>query len=244
MQFSIVQPYYNHTITWPLHVEQWKNLNPKQAEIVIVDDNSDEGKEPDITLLKDLDVSVRVFRILDDIPWNVTGARNLGAKYARNKHLILADFDYIVSRELIANLQTLDYSDQKVLYWPLQRKYAAKKKRYKFARPHCNSFIINREMFNTMGGYDEDFAGGWGFEDSHFHEVLGSRHGLQNVTLDHEGYFIWKEAAEHHPGTVKYGRLNSGRNHRLYKHKFVQPVHFRSPNILRFQYRLVYDNKL
>lgn len=251
MKFSIIHPYFENKHTLPHHVKEWAKIPPDQAEVIIVDDHSDPSAAPDTKMFKELQLRVRVFRVSSNILWNVSGARNLGAHFSKNPQLILADFDYVVSEKLISHLQTLDYSDPKTVYWPLQRKVATKTKKdgrvmttAKYIKPHCNSFVINRETFWSMGGYDEDFAGGWGFEDSHFHYVLGPRHGINNVTLDKNGYFIWMEAKEHHPGTLSVGRVNDDRNARLHWYKLTHPEYYRSKYILRFKRKLVYDNGL
>lgn len=242
IKFSIVHPYFENNATLPLHVEQWSKIPKNQVELVIVDDHSGPNKGPDVSLLKDLQFPIKVFRVKNDILWNVTGARNLGAYYARGEQLIMSDFDLVVGAELISKLKTLDYTDNKVVYWPVMRKPDTEKTKNRFAKPHCNSFVINRDVFWRMGGYDEDFAGGWGYEDSHFHNILGKLFGLKNVILDNSGYFIWLDSAAHHPGTITIGRKGHKKNETLYYYKAKQTKDFRSDPTLRFEYELIYDN--
>jgi hypothetical protein len=243
VKFSIIHPYFENTVTLPYHVSEWSRIPADQAEVIIVDDHSEVGKGPNIELLKSLKLPVRVFRVRSDILWNVTGARNIGAKHATNEKLILADFDYVVGAELIQHLQTLDYSDWNVVYWPMTRKPDTLKTLNRFHEAHCNSFVIDRLKFWEMGGYDEDFAGGWGFEDSHFHHTLGPRAGIRNVKLDVNAYFVWLDAGVHHPGTISVGRVNSDRNELLNLYKLKHPDDYRSKSVLRCNYELVYDSQ-
>lgn len=242
MKFSVIHPYFENVATLPKHVEEWAKLSSADVEVIIVDDHSANDKKPDTALLSKLDLHVRVYRVRSDILWNVTGARNLGAHMAKNPQLIMADFDFVVNPVLMSKLQSLDYSDRKNVYWPMTRKPDTNKTQNRFSSPHCNSFVINKDTFWEMGGYDEDFAGGWGYEDSHFHDTLGPRHGIKNVTLGTDGYLIWLDRAADHPGTIAVGRLNHDRNELLNIYKRKHPEDYRSKYIFRFKHELVYEH--
>jgi hypothetical protein len=53
----------------------------------------------------------------------------------------------------------------------------------KYGNPHCNSFLMCKETFWKAGGYDEDFSGCWGNQDSMFHKVSCAPLGLTRVVL-------------------------------------------------------------
>jgi glycosyltransferase involved in cell wall biosynthesis len=132
------------------------------TEFVVVDD----GSQPPLQALpapsgSSDGLALTLARIQQDIPWNMPGARNLGALLARGRWLLFHDLDHFLPA---ASLQLL-----------LQHQSALEGGTlYRFARmedgeainSHINSFLCARDAFWRAGGYDEDFAGHYGHEDA------------------------------------------------------------------------------
>ena len=124
-------------------------LNEKHPEcrVVIVDDCSQ-------TPLKSL-VGVDVYRIDDDINWNQPGARNLGFQES-DGWVICADIDHLVTRENIDAILRMKKEKGTIYYLGREDTIA------------WNLYLIHKDDFEKIGGYDEDFCGHYGYDDTLF----------------------------------------------------------------------------
>lgn len=133
-------------------------LKPR-IELILVDDHSplriDPPSKPGL--------KARLFRIDEDIAWNQPGARNLGAVHARADRLLMHDMGQHAPSNTLRRLLSMRPPGQRI---------------YKFRRveegtgralpPHANSLFLSRTRFLQWFGYDEQFAGHYGREDSTF----------------------------------------------------------------------------
>lgn len=132
----------------------------EQLKVIIVDDCGDPPQEvPDMSY--PAMIEVEVYRIEKDIPWNQMGARNLGMKQASGWCLML-DPDMVFSadnmRRVLAAVEKLNRGEAV--------QYAVKAKEWrepKVVSP--NTWVIHRDDFWAIGGYDEDFSGNKGWSD-------------------------------------------------------------------------------
>jgi hypothetical protein len=129
-----------------------------RTQFVVVDD----GSPAAVAVPADIGLNVLVLRISEDIPWNQSGARNLGMMYARSDRVILTDLDHELSEETF----------QHVLRMRPPRRTIYKMRRVDAdGRPlkaHPNTFVLSRARFLRLYGYDEDFCGHYGFDDAMF----------------------------------------------------------------------------
>ena len=146
-------------------------------EFIVIDD----GSPVDVDLSR-YDLNLRHAKILDDIPWNQGGARNLGATLGSGPWLLLSDIDicfpektlrYLVTREII------EYRFFKFWRWDSTLE--------KFRKPHSNVFFMPRGTFFKYWGYDEEYAGGHGGEDYRFVKFLKSQ-GVVQLKLPKQYY--------------------------------------------------------
>jgi hypothetical protein len=115
---------------------------------VIVDDCS---KEP----LGPLE-GIKVVRVTDDIKWNQPGARNLGF-HISDGWILCADIDHLVTKENMEQLENTNLKRGCIYY---------------LGREDTNSvniYVIHKDDFEKIGGYDEDFCGNYGYDDIHFY---------------------------------------------------------------------------
>lgn len=178
----------------------------EQVELVVVDD----GSPVPLQLPADaLPAGGRVVlgRIQQDIAWNMPGARNLGAMLAGGRFLLFHDIDHFLPA---ASLSLLLGNAASLAADTLYRFH-----RLENGQPinsHVNSFLCARDGFLRIGGYDEDFAGHYGHEDSFFLNTWTARNGpmvmLNNVWLDAQPRF----------STTGLDR-DTTRNTALYQHK-------------------------
>jgi len=137
---------------------------PDDVEIIIVDDNSDPPLEGE---------GIKLIRTNSRLAWTQDLGRNVGARHARGKCLLMTDIDHILSKEAImasrvfagARLQfpryygvlledgTLtDDLDTLIEYgFPVRRL----KRRGLYASFHGNTWAMPRAVFEELGGYTE-----------------------------------------------------------------------------------------
>ncbi len=206
---SIVINAYNAQAALERQLANWLDYAPESLaaiEFVVVDDGSAMPLAIDPAALP-LGTRLLLARIEQDIAWNMPGARNLGALLAQGRFLLFHDVDHFLPQGALARLlHNADALRGDTLY--------------RFARieagapidSHINSFLCSRDGFLRSGGYDEDFAGHYGHEDSFFLNgwaaCIGPMVMLNNVWLDAQPRYST-------PGLSR----DTGRNSALFRQK-------------------------
>ena len=148
---------------------------PENIKVIVVDDCSKEE-------IKEWPERVDVYRILDDIPWNRGGARNLGTLQAKTDWIVHIDIDHILPVESAIFLSNF-MPDKDCWYrFPRFRVGPADETRRKdkipddctFGKihPHIDSYLVTKDNYWKAGGYDESYSGCLG-GGSPFLEQLG-----------------------------------------------------------------------
>jgi predicted glycosyltransferase involved in capsule biosynthesis len=160
-----------------LHLE--RTLIP-ECELILIDD----GSVPPLRAVWD---SVRkmfagtLHCTYDRRPWTQPKARNIGATIAESDKLLFFDIDHILTGDLLH--ACLAYTGDK-LHWVRRpgildesgniltetrtlREYGMTDDS---PSVHMNSFMIRRDLFRRLGGYDERFCGKYGGDDVDFHD--------------------------------------------------------------------------
>lgn len=96
---------------------------------------------------------VDVYRVDDDIAWNAGGATNLGFQEAEG-WVVYADIDHLITRENVEEI--LQIRKERGTMYLLGRK---------FEREALACYLIHKDDFEMVGGYDEDFSGHYGYID-------------------------------------------------------------------------------
>lgn len=146
---TIVVPYYNQPGMLAAQARAWRDY-PAGVEVIVVDDGS--------AVLAAAD-GCAIYRIDEDIPWHQDGARNLGAHVATGEWVLLLDIDHVLSgAELRRLLGLLPRLPGGVAYRP-RRRLVATGRALGRAR---NIWLMRREDFWRVGGYDERLCGAYG----------------------------------------------------------------------------------
>lgn len=157
---TLIVPYYQNAKFLETQAAVWRTY-PKGVSIVVVDDGSPEPAR----IPSGLDAVVRLFRIEQDVPWNWLAARNIGAHHAADGWLLLTDMDHVVPVETMCAVLHGQH-DPKVVYGFLRREHTGAE-----IPPHSASFLMTRQMFWTIGGYDEALSGHYGTDGIYRKEI-------------------------------------------------------------------------
>ena len=226
-QLALLTHVYNAATAVARQVDSWRVLPEDilaQIEILIADDYSD------IPLsIEKGHLPIRLFRITTDIPWNMAGAKNLLRTQATAPWLLFFDVDNHLPPEQMALLtHALDRLDPANLYM-FQRSMEGG-----LVDPHINTFLVHRSIVDSVGGFDEDFCGHYGYEDVYFHHLLMQRK-IDKVLLNDICYIQAINAA-----TLDLSR-DMSRNGQLIQDKSVQGLGT-SASQIRFEWHEIGDD--
>lgn len=185
-----------------------------ECELILIDD----GSEPSLREVCESVAKGYDFRLNfthDERPWTQPKGRNLGASVARGDKLLFFDIDHILTENIVQTC--LSYPGDK-LHWV--RKPAVLDEGGEIVTSedalkahgltnasssvHVNSFMIRKELFDLLGGYDEKFCGAYGGDDVDFNsryarlceldiakpdEVKGEGYAYPEPASDQKGLF-------------------------------------------------------
>jgi len=175
-KITICLSYYNQKKELLLkHINEWKQYPQKNKfSFFIIDDCS---KIPVEKILRDielLDLDIHIYRIEEDLYYNIAGVRNLGAKECKTEWMMIMDMDTLLPKELSNKL--LDLTKGKGI--PLKERIKISKNKksvvYKFGVINKNKVshpavcLIKTEDYWKIGGCEEDLVGNYGKTDTIF----------------------------------------------------------------------------
>ncbi len=166
---SVIITAFNTPEITAIHIREAMRSTLVPDEIIVVNDHGDVVLKD---MLKKLDINTRLVYayVQDDIPWNYTGARNLGVWLSRGDILISEDSDNIPARtlyeDMLKRLNSEPYVDMvKAGRRPIATMEDALNKPFeewvsiKDRAAHDDSYMIRREKYLLVRGYDERMAG-------------------------------------------------------------------------------------
>ncbi len=218
---SIGLTYYNQPEMLRRQISTLNSWLPKLRQatrIVIVDDGSRQFPADKVLagqLASDF-LSVDLFWITQDKPWNQDGARNLVMSRVESDWTLITDLDHLIEPDQAMILHDL-CPKRGVFYVPARRKVDGS-----YKKPHPNSYFIHPKDYWMVGGYDEDFCGWYG-SDSLFRRQLNAR--LAEKRLDCFSLTLVEENEIPDAKSSGYGRKGSDlciKKHPLLKEKQAQ----------------------
>jgi glycosyltransferase involved in cell wall biosynthesis len=174
MKLTLIMPYYNNARMLAYHYEKWAGFSTETKmmfDVVIVDDGSQIIQAVNVPRPEGLP-RIRIYRIKEDKDWNWCGARNLGAKVADGEWLLLTDMDHLVPEGTVRGVCAKADPTKAYKFTRLclpDMKYMVDENGV--PKPHANTWCMTQKLFWTIGGYDEFFAGHYGFDADYLKRV-------------------------------------------------------------------------
>lgn len=163
---ALVYAYYENGGMLDHQMSEWASYAPevqKHFHAIIVDDGS--PTDPAAGHVQDVGFPIELFRVKQNIPWNSVGAKNLAMKHAPESFCLVSDIDHVLrpgeARKLVNMDLKRDHFYLPTRFWDDGRP----------VRVHANTFLLHRDLYWKVGGFDEDFAGWWGGSGP-FHAIL------------------------------------------------------------------------
>jgi len=160
---TFVYAYYDNPTMLLRQQEEWLSYPDsvlKRLEIIITDDCSTNHPITEVFPLSSK-LNIRVFRITKKVQWNWLACRNIGAHCAQGTWLLLTDMDHMLQKK---------HADQ--LFGAMKKDRLPSKCVYLFTRVdapdnvvvknHNDSFLMKKDLFWKIGGYDEELSGNYG----------------------------------------------------------------------------------
>lgn len=156
---TLVMAYYENPGMLQRHYDAWRKFDPTlwdHLQVVVVDDGSPNypAKPPE---RPPFSIDLQIYRVHKDVRWNQDACRNIGVSHAQTNWVLLTDIDHEVTEETWKYLVTRAWDD--AVAYKFRRVSAPDMEAYK---PHPNSWLMSRKLFDAAGGYDERFAGLYG----------------------------------------------------------------------------------
>jgi len=172
IRLTLIVPYLNsHEIVRRqlLFLERERVDQIDGLEIFYMDDGSD----PPLQKNGPSPTNLKIIPTFDTRPWTSSLARNMGAKLAKGEYLFMIDGDFIVNRKAIETamafdgdrlgirreLGVLDEDGNFTQDLAVLAKWGVPEIRLKnrgaAMPPHPNHYIIKKQIFWDLGGYDE-----------------------------------------------------------------------------------------
>jgi len=219
----------------------WEDLK-EHVKIILIDDYGTPSVES-MLAGREMDYDLSVYRIQDDVKHNIPGAMNLGMMAASTPWILTMDTDYSFPLKDMHQLLNFKPHQQEV-YSFFQQRDPSDEAVDKLDRTHTNTFLIHKDTFTALNGFDEDFSGTvgdevqqYGFHDNSFLYRL-QREGYQYVQQRGYTAIEWKDdvsAVENTPANTKLGKI-------MYHAKREGKLSH-STDMLRFKWKRVIYNR-
>jgi glycosyltransferase involved in cell wall biosynthesis len=195
----------------------------------------DDGSPKPLQLPENINANISIYRINEDIPFNYPGAKNLALHCASTDWILQTDIDHVINAHAALSILHLDLTAHTRIYL-FRRNFSEGS--MSDPRPELrnkkfipSTLLYNRNAIIAAGGYDEDFSGHYGHDDSILKWHLSSNHGFS--LYDSEIALTCHRCAYLEPQPER----NSYRNSSLYHAKRLMRQSYQPIHPLRFSWQ-------
>jgi hypothetical protein len=172
---TIALLYYNNGDKILRHLAEWEKFGDRCSFVVIDDGSQVDPARPHLKGHRHLDL--RLFRIHEDIPWNIPGARNLAATVATTPWILICDMDTVVTAEMFEGILPLCEAGPGTLHMFNRKTSHIEDKLHLAGRISPGSMLYHRADYWRQGGYHEDMRGVYGLNDGLYRDEFRMRRG-------------------------------------------------------------------
>jgi glycosyltransferase involved in cell wall biosynthesis len=244
---TIIHPFYNDgKERISLQFEAWETYPDwvwDAVDVVLIDDGSDPSLESHYPKDNGLNFNLKIYRIKEDLRYNLPGAWNLGFNAANTDWVYAFDSDHIHTKENFIKVLT-ELDAQSDCYYQLERRrHTSIEKRKRPGRMATGSWLVLKEYWTAVDGFDEDLTGersqSWGYWEHDFTDRLNNL--VPKVCPP--GIFIEEYLPDYfgYPPGLHVG-WNNRKNRRRYTAKMRGEIEHPT-EILRFDWEQVYEQR-
>lgn len=197
---TLVMPYYRNPGMLTEQQRVWRaypDTLKAAFHVIVVDDGSPKGQAMPVVEETGI-ASFRLFRTEVDRRWNWLFCRNLGVDQATTDWVLLTDIDHVLPEQTLRALVT-GTLEPKCVY-RFARVDAPNLTPYK---PHPNTWLMTRTMYDAVGGYDERLSGFYG-TDAEFRDRVQAT--ARAVVMRTEAMIHYPREVIPDASTTTYGR--------------------------------------
>jgi len=173
---SLVHPFYNEPKRFEVQFENWKNWSDEAksvVQIIVVDDCSNPPVSSYLrpSQQKRIDFNLKCYRVKQDLKYNTPGALNLGIHCSTTNWILIMDSDCLFESSMIDKVLSLEVDPTCVYFFPRKRVTTDENQKKNTRFLPC-TLLFHKNVYDIIGGFDEDFtgerSGGYGFFDNDF----------------------------------------------------------------------------
>lgn len=169
MKLTILLTYYNQAEMLNKQLDIWKSYSDylkNNMKFIIIDDCSQEMPDKSSLRMASSELDIALYRITDDIFFNVPGAVNLGAFITDTPWFLKQDMDTTVPNNSMGQLLRVLSEDKQNTIYKYYRVNGTKTSSPFKITP--GQFCVRKDDFWKIGAWDEDFCGNYGMNDPFF----------------------------------------------------------------------------
>lgn len=251
---TIIHPYFGEVKRFNFMYENYWSKYPQAIKdkltILIVDDF---GTPPIHTLMsgRSPDFKLVIWRIMDDLKYNTPGALNLGSVKAETNQIFQMDSDCAMETDMLDSLMKLAPLPLHMYKFRRNRITNDPKKKLLTRYLPCAN-LMDKQTFECVGGFDEDFtgsrSGGYGYFDNHFDFVARKKAIIGRAVIDGIIVTEYLESLVENKPTGPQGvgvhrtTFDQKVNRKLLRAKQTAYPVMDNKEILRFKYEKVYES--
>lgn len=247
MKLTLMHPFCNEgQYRIPLQFEVWKTYPDwvwDVVNIVLIDDCSTPPLESHYPKDNNLNFNLKIYRIKDDLRYNLPGAWNLAFHVAETDWVYAIDSDKTYTREnFIKILTELDVQNDS-FYQFKQRRHSNLERKKQSGKWDGGSWLIRKEHWVAINGFDEELTGerskSRGYWDPDFTNRIqkSARRVVGNLVIIDEYMPDWFGLTPNpHVGWIN--KINRRRFGAKQRGEIEQPT-----EMLRFDWEQVYEQK-